>query len=138
MNKLVILFLFSFTSCTTFSKFSKITRIQSCDQNKSLCIINDRLGLQYKTFGGFQFANNLKEYRKMQVKKKPKFKNVIIYGRSKILQGDYYLILNNRMTPAHFHFKDTIINGQKITIALSTSINYKSNTDFLLNFSQEK
>lgn len=138
MNKLIILFFFSFASCTTFSKYSKITKIQSCEEIKSLCVINDRLGIQYKTFGGFQFANTLKEYRKMKVRNKPNFKNIIVYGHSKILDGDYYLLLNNEKYSGNFQFKDTIINNQKITIALSKNINYKSNTDFLLNFNQNK
>lgn len=138
MNKLIILFFFSFASCTTFSKYSKNTKIQSCEEKKSLCVINDRLGLRYKTFGGFHFANTLKEYRKMKVRNKPNFKNIIVYGRSKILDGDYYLLLNNEKYSGNFQFRDTIINNQKITIALSKNINYKSNTDFLLNFNQNK
>lgn len=74
----------------------------------------------------------------MKVKNKPKFKNVIVYGQSKILEGDYYLILNNKKNSNHYQFKDTIINGRKITIALNKTIDYKTNTDFLLNFNQEK
>lgn len=138
MKYVSFLIFLSFFSCTTFTPYSRFNKINSCTDNAYRCLVNNHLDLKYKTYGGFHFANNLKEYRKMKVKNKPKFKNVIVYGRSNILEGDYYLILNNAMKSNHFQFKDTIINGRKITIALNKTIDYKTNTDFLLNFSQEK
>lgn len=138
MKYVSFLILFSFISCTTFTPYSQFNKINSCTDNAYRCLVNNQLDLNYKTYGGFRFANNLKEYRKMKVKNKPKFKNVIVYGQSKILEGDYYLILNNKKKSNHYQFKDTIINGRKITIALNKTIDYKTNTDFLLNFNQEK
>lgn len=72
----------------------------------------------------------------MRVKNKPLFKNVIIYGRSNVLNGDYYLIQNLEKYSKNFNYKDTIINKQKITVAVSKTIDYQSNKDFLLNFNK--
>ena len=138
MKKLIVLVLMSFASCTTFSKYSKFNKVEQCEYKSYRCIINDSLSLHYKSFGGFKFANNTAEYRKMRVKKKPFFKNVIIYGRSNVLNGDYYLIQNLKRFPNNFNYKDTLINNRKITIALSKTIDYKSNKDFLLNFNANK
>lgn len=38
----------------------------------------------------------------------------------------------------NFFYKDTIVNNRRITIALSKSINYDSNKNFLLNFNVNK
>ena len=138
MKKLIVLVLMSCASCTTFSKYSKFNKVEQCEDKSYRCIINDSLSLNYKSFGGFKFANNSAEYRKMRVKKKPFFKNVIIYGRSNVLNGDYYLIQNLKRFPNNFNYKDTLINNRKITIALSKTIDYKSNKDFLLNFNANK
>ncbi len=138
MKYLTFLIFLNFISCTTFTPYARFNKIQSCEDQGYRCVINDSLRLNYKSFGGFQFANTIKEYRNMKIKNKPKFKNVIVYGKSKVLEGDYYLILNNKMNSDRFQFKDTIINGQNITIALNKSIAYKSNIDFLLNFNSNK
>ena len=37
-----------------------------------------------------------------------------------------------------YHFKDTILDNRKVTLALSKTINYKFNADFLLNFDLNK
>lgn len=134
---IAILFLF-FTSCTTFSTYSQFSNVEKCEDKSYLCVRNDSLDLNYKSFGGFHFALNLKEYRKIKGAKRPKFKNIIAYGKSNILKGDYYLILNNEIQPANFFYKDTIVYNRKITIALSKSINYDSNKNFLLNFNVNK
>ena len=133
MNKLIVVLFFTIISCTTFSKYSPYNKVESCVEGY-YCIVNDSLQLKYETLGGFNFANNLKDYRKFTFKNKPKFKNVIVYGKSNILETDYYLLLNNKIYPKNFYFKDTVINNQKITIALSSNMNGTYNKDFLLNF----
>lgn len=133
MNKLIFLLFFAVTSCTTFSRYSPHNKMESCVEGY-YCIVNDSLHLKYETLGGFYFANNLKEYRKIKVKNRPKFKNIIFYGKSNILDTNYYLILNNEIYPKNFYFKETVINNKKITIALSSNTNGTYNKDFILNF----
>ena len=137
MNKLIFFLFFAFTSCSTFSKYSPYNKVESCVDGY-YCMVNDSLQLKYESLGGFHYANNLKEYRKMKIKNKPKFKNIIVYGKSNILETDYYLILNNKIYPKNFYFKDTIINKQKITIALNSNRNGTYNKNFLLNFKLPK
>ena len=73
MNKLIFFLFFAFTSCSTFSKYSPYNKVESCVDGY-YCIVNDSLQLKYESLGGFHYANNLKEYRKMKIKNKPKFK----------------------------------------------------------------
>lgn len=138
MKFLKAISLLSIISCTSFSNYSKFNEIVKCEDPSYICTLNQPLNLQYKSFGGFHFANNYAEYRKMKVMKKPKFKNIILYGRSNVLHGDYYLILENKKYPQNYFYRDTIIDNRKITIALNKTIDYKPNKDFLLNINLAK
>lgn len=137
MKALIIVIALCCTSCTTLSKFSKFNTTGSCYQ-AYVCISNKNLDLKYQSFGGFKFANDLQTYKTLKKGKKPHFKNIIIYGWSNNLKGDYYLLLDNKKRSRNYQFKDTIINNRKITVALSKTIDYKVNTDFLLNFTLNK
>lgn len=125
----------SVVSCTSFNNLSEQTKTENCE-NSSLsmyrCVKNEMLKLDYVSFGGFKFAKNIQEYRNFKVKNKPHFKNVIVYGYSNIIETDYYILLNNSKKSPTFDYKDTIIGGQKITLAVKKSAN-KLNKDFLLN-----
>lgn len=137
MRLIFFLLVLSFISCTPFSKYSKFNKTQNCYE-AYVCISNDSLQLKYQSFGGFKFANDKKAYKNLQKGKKSPFKNIIIYGWSNNLNGDYYLLLDNERHPENYQYKDTIIQNRKITIALSNSVTYKTNTDFLLNFKLNK
>lgn len=129
----VILLLFAF-SCTTFNKNSVYSKKIPCNEEKKsyYCYFNDSLKWNYTSFGGFKFVNNKPDFNKLQLKKSPKFKNVLLYGYSKILNGDYYILLDNKMYPETFVYKDTVINNNKITVAVSNNINGDYNKIFLL------
>ncbi|CAM3173520.1 Lipoprotein [Kaistella daneshvariae] len=137
MRAIVIAFLVCCNSCTTFSNVSKFNKTENCYQ-AYVCISNEKIGLKYQSFGGIKSANDLQTYKTIKKGKKPHFKNVIIYGWSNNLNGDYYLLLNNKKKSRNYQFKDTILNNRKVTVALSKTINYKFNTDFLLNFDLNK
>ncbi len=137
MRALIIVLFLCVTSCTTYSKFSKFNTTESCYQ-AYVCISNEDLNLKYQSFGGFKFANDLRTYKSLKKGKKPHFKNIITYGWSNNLNGDYYLLLNNKKHPRTYQFKDTIIDNRKITVALSKSVDYKVNTEFILNFTLNK
>ena len=139
-NKVIaflIVVVFSVCSCTSFNKYSKFNKIQNCgEDNIFLCIINDSLKIKYQSFGGFDFANNSKDYKKLQVQKKPKFKNILLYGQSKIINTEYYILIDNKEKKAGFVYKDTIINKIPITIAVNDFSN-KINKEFLLQGLQQ-
>ena len=129
---LLILIGFCFHSCTAFNQYSKFNKVQNCgEDNIFLCITNDSLKIKYQSFGGFDFANNSKEYKKLKVGKKPKFKNILLYGKSKVIDTDYYILIDNKEKMPGFVYKDTIINNVPITVAVSDSSN-KINKEFLL------
>ncbi|MNK17823.1 hypothetical protein D3C87_360200 [compost metagenome] len=139
-NKIIaflIVVVFSVCSCTSFNKYSKFNKIQNCgEDNIFLCIINDSLKIKYQSFGGFDFANNSKDYKKLQVQKKLKFKNILLYGQSKIINTEYYILIDNKEKRAGFVYKDTIINKIPITIAVNDSSN-KVNKEFQLQGLQQ-
>ena len=141
-NKVIaflILVVFSVCSCTSFNKYSKFNKIEACTEEVNeayVCITNDSLKIKYVSFGGFDFANNSKDYKKLQVQKKPKFKNILLYGQSKIINTEYYILIDNKEKRAGFVYKDTIINKIPITIAVNDSSN-KINKEFLLQGLQQ-
>ncbi len=135
MKYLLIALLIFVFSCTTFSKYSVYSKKTPCaEENKSFhCYTNDSLHWNYTSFGGFKSVNNVSDFRKLKVRKAPKFKNVLLYAYSEILNGDYYILLDNELYPKTFAYKDTLINNRKITIAVSSKINGDYNTNFLLS-----
>lgn len=132
----VIIFLALICSCTSFSKYSKFNRIQSC--GGYICINNDSLNIKFPSFGAFKVANSKKEFRKFQLKRNLEFKNIILFGTSSTIETDYYLLLNNKIKKNNFIYRDTIIDDRKITIAIkSGEKSSPSNLEFLLNSIQK-
>lgn len=129
-----ILLVFSF-SCTTFSKYSVYSKEIECDEENTsyICYSNDSLKWSYTSFGGVKFVNNKSDFKKLKIKAPPRFKNVLLYGSSKILNGDYYILLDNKIYPKNFIYRDTIISNNKITIAVSEKIEGKYNKNLLIN-----
>lgn len=122
-------------SCTSFNKFSTETKTATCENSslsKYVCVKNEALKMDYVSFGGFKFAKNREQYRKLKIKEKPHFKNIVLYGNSDIIETDYYILLNNSKNAPNFEYKDTIIGGQKMTLAVKKSAN-RINKYFLLN-----
>ncbi|WPO84597.1 hypothetical protein SD427_18895 (plasmid) [Chryseobacterium sp. JJR-5R] len=134
MKYIVVILLTFIFSCTTFNKYSVYSKKMTCtEENKPYyCYSNDSLQWNYTSFGGFKVINKKSDFNKLKIKKSPKFKNVLQYGHSKILNGDYYILLDNKLYPETFIYKDTIINNKKITIAVSNNINGDYNKKFLL------
>jgi len=86
--------------------------------------------MKYVSFGGFRFAKNNLEFKKLNAKK-PKFKNIVIYGTSNIIDTEYYILLDNHRKKKGFSHKDTIINRNHLTIAVTDTAQL-TNKKFLL------
>lgn len=128
----VIILLALFCSCTSFSKYSKFNRIQNC--GGYICINNDSLNIRFTSFGAFKIANNKREFRNLNFKGNLEFKNIIVFGTSSTIETEYYLLLDNRKKKENFVFRDIIIGGRKITVAVkSGKKSAQSNQEFLLN-----
>lgn len=135
MKLLRIISLLILSSCSTFNTYSKYTKITTCGD--VVCLRNDSIKWQYKSFGGFKYATNINQYRKIRKGKKTTFKNILIYGQSKVLNTNYYFIIDNNKYPGGFDYKDTLISGKKITIALENpTMIYKPSRDYLLNLNK--
>lgn len=132
----VIIFLALICSCTSFSKYSKFNRIQSC--GGYICINNDSLNIKFPSFGAFKIANSKREFRNLNFKGNLEFKNIIFFGTPSTIETDYYLLLNNKIKKNNFIYRDTIIDDRKITIAIkSGEKSSPSNLEFLLNSIQK-
>jgi len=134
MKNILVILLTFVLSCTTFNKYSVYSKKITCTEEKKsyYCYSNDSLQWNYTSFGGFKVVNKKSDFNKLKIKKSPKFKNVLQYGHSKILNGDYYILLNNKKYPKTFVYRDTIINNYKITVAVSNNIDIDYNKEFLL------
>lgn len=129
---LIIIVLILLCSCNSFSKFSKYNSTQSC--GGYVCISNDSLNIKFTSFGAFKIANSKREFRNLNFKGNLEFKNIIFFGTSSTIETEYYLLLNNRKKKENFVFRDTIIGGRKITVAVkSGKKSAPSNQEFLLN-----
>ncbi len=99
-----------------------------------ICINNDSLNIKFPSFGAFKIANSKREFRNLNFKGNLEFKNIIFFGTSSTIETEYYLLLNNREKKENFVFRDTIIGGRKITVAVkSGKKSAPSNQEFLLN-----
>ncbi|MCS3532503.1 hypothetical protein [Chryseobacterium sp. JUb7] len=131
---LLSLIMLCFYSCTSFSRYSTDTKEVKCDNEKRyICFTNEALHWNYQSFGAMKIANTKQQFDKIKVKKTPKFKEVLLYGQSWNFEGDFYILLNNKKTSEDYIFKDTLINGNKITIVLSKKVTHDINKSFLLN-----
>lgn len=122
-----------FFSCTSnhFSEYSKYNTKSYCYEDQQyLCISNDSLELKYVSFGGFKFASNEEEFKKLN-KKKPKFKNILLYGDDRYINTEYYVLTDIKKRKKGFVYSDSIIGKTHLTIAVSDSC-HESNKKFLL------
>lgn len=121
-----------FSCRSSFSRYSDYSTVEICDHNDVfVCINNDSLKLKYVSFGGFHFAKNDTEFKKLNGRK-PKFKNILIYGKSEIINSDYYLLIDSHRRKRGFIYKDSLIGKTLVTVALSYSC-HPSNQKVLLN-----
>mgnify|MGYP003575914210 CR=1 FL=1 len=105
------------TSCTSFSKLAEHNKFKHDDF--MMLYYNESLNLQSHTMGDFKFANNKQEFKKLN-NKKPAFKNILLYAKTYYPSYEYYILLNAKpITNTNFFVKDTMINNNRITLAVS-------------------
>lgn len=123
IHSLVVLSVF--TSCTS-NNFTHLAKYNAFDETKEYPLYkNDSAKVASSTFGDFKFSKNQKEMKKLKKEKAP-FKNILLYARTYQPPYEYYILLNDNMDNSKYKdqylFKDTIINGNKITLAASKEI----------------
>lgn len=116
-----LVFLTSFSlvifSCNSFSSLSK-------DNNKSdedgFLISNKKAGLQATFFADFVFANNMKEYKKLNPTSKPLFKNILIYGKTKVAPFyEVYVVQGKPTIPDDFIVKEEVFKNETYSFIIS-------------------
>ena len=104
-------------SCNSFSELSK-DNVKSNEDG--FLIINKKAGLQATFFGDFVFANNMKEYKKLNPTSKPIFKNIVIYGKTKIEPFyEVYVVQGKPVIPDNFIVKEEIFKNETYSFIIS-------------------
>lgn len=118
---LKLAFLTSFSliifSCNSFSPLSK-------DNNKSdedgFLITNKKAGLQATFFGDFVFANNMKDFRKLNTNSKPLFKNIVLYAKTNVKPFyDVYIVKGKVIAPNNFIVKEETFKHEAYSFIIS-------------------
>jgi len=118
-SRLAFLLGFSFVilSCNSFSILSQDNK--KTDEDGFL-IINKTAGLQATFFGDFVFANNMKEYRLLNPTAKPLFKNILIYGKTKVAPFyEVFIIEGKAIIPNDFVVKEEVFKNQTYSLIIS-------------------
>ena len=103
--------------CSPFSKMAGHNQIGK--EDALVLVTNEPLKLRSVTYADFKFAGNRQELKKI-TPEKPAFRDILLYARTYHPPYDYYLLLNAK-EPSHpdYIIKDTLIAGNKITLAIS-------------------
>ena len=110
----VLLFL---ASCSPFSKMA--AQNQFGREDALVLVSNEALNLRSLTYADFDFARNRRELKKI-TSEKPAFRDVLLYARTYHPPYDYYLLLNAKAPQnPDYVLRDTLITGNKITLAIS-------------------
>lgn len=108
----------SLLGCSPFSPLAKETRI-TLDEGYYK-IENARAGVQSLTFRDFKFATDMKSLRRLTTSK-TRFKDILVYAQTTDEPYDFYILCEPSALPddTAYHFKDTLLQGKRIVLALS-------------------
>ena len=118
--QLLLLFSIIMTSCSSFSNFSRNTKIEKDKEGRTI-VYNSELNFQSLTFGDFKFALSKKEFNLLNQNSSPEFNNILFYAQTDDVSYEYYILLNHKKVKKNdkFIYHDTIIGKSKFILAIS-------------------
>lgn len=121
----LVLILILSTNCTS-NHFSRLAKYNQFDESQEYLLYkNDSAKVASSTFGDFKFSKNQQEIKNLKTEKIP-FKNILLYAKTYHPPYEYYILLNDNTDKTKYKdqylIKDTLINGNKITLAASKTI----------------
>lgn len=106
-----------FCSCTNFNNASRFNVYEDVD---NFTVTNKVLEFKSTFFGDFKFAKNEKEFKQLNPKAKPRFKEIVVYGKTVAKPiYDVYILKGKLTDHKGYVVKDTILGTQMLTLAIS-------------------
>lgn len=104
-------------SCNSFSPLSKDNKKTDKD---GFLISNKKAGLQASFFGDFVFANNMKDFRKLNPKSKPLFNDIVLYVKTYIEPFyEVYIVQGKVIAANDFIVKEEIFKNVTYSFIIS-------------------
>lgn len=120
MKPLILLTLLALAACSSpFHKLAKHTEFGS--EDGYVRVSNPAANIKSLTFGDFEFASNLSEYKSL-TGSKPPFRDILLYAATRSPEYEYFILLNpksNRFDEDKYSIRDTDIDGNNVVIVIS-------------------
>lgn len=117
---LILLTLAALSSCGTFHRLAKHTRVGSEEVYKK--VYNPKAKLKTLTYGDFLFATSLAQYDTL-AQDGPPYRNILFYAKTTHPPYyDYYVLLNpstGYATTGQYVVKDTTLGHQHVVVLIS-------------------
>ena len=107
------------SACSPFSKLAKESKVETV--NGYVRVFNPKVNLSNLNFGDVRFAFTKKEYKLLNPKTKPSFKNILLYGKTITAPFYNYYILQetNDLSDILYSYFDFGIDEDKVILAIS-------------------
>ena len=107
------------SACSPFSKLAKESKVETV--NGYVRVFNPKVNLSNLNFGDVRFAFTKKEYKLLNPKTKPSFKNILLYGKTITAPFYNYYILQetNDMSDILYSYFDFGMDEDKVILAIS-------------------
>lgn len=95
------------SACSPFSKLAKESKVETV--NGYVRVFNPKVNLSNLNFGDVRFAFTKKEYKLLNPKTKPSFKNILLYGKTITAPFyNYYILQETNDLSVVLHAKKTV------------------------------
>ena len=107
------------SACSPFSKLAKESKVETV--NGYVRVFNPKVNLSNLNFGDVRFAFTKKEYKLLNPKTKPSFKNILLYGKTITAPFYNYYILQvtNDLSDILYSYFDFGMDEDKVILAIS-------------------
>lgn len=107
------------SACSPFSKLAKESKVETV--NGYVRVFNPKVNLSNLNFGDVRFAFTNKEYKLLNPKTKPSFKNILLYGKTITAPFYNYYILQetNDLSDILYSYFDFGMDEDKVILAIS-------------------
>ena len=107
------------SACSSFSELAKESTVETADGY--VRVFNPKVNLSNLNFGDVEFAFTKKEFKLLNPKAKPSFKNILLYGKTDTAPFyDYYILQKaNDLSDTLYSYFDFGMDEDKVILAIS-------------------
>jgi hypothetical protein len=123
------------SACSPFSKLAKESKVETV--NGYVRVFNPKVNLSNLNFGDVRFAFTKKEYKLLNPKTKPSFKNILLYGKTITAPFYNYYILQetNDLSDILYSYFDFGMDEDKVILAISKNTSTADKQFIIANIS---